>query len=478
MSTDSREAVGPSGWRRRPEYLAILLIAIVYVALIGRYRAFDLDDVWFLSFSHSFWVQHIPSDTFMHQPFPEGMGGVVAFGKLAAIIQGIVLNALGWSLASGIVLTIAFATGSLILIAMMCRQLGYSSHFTTCYMVLLGLSEPFVAAAEKTRFEFLALFFLSLALWLASRKSVALAMFVAAMATEVEPVAIVIPFAVMATILIQNRGTRTIRWLLPRIAFGAACATVVYFLLHPHIIEVARSARWGAVSDRAFPGGFAVAYFVHYKRHLPDLLLLLAAIGVSLALPSRRHLLTQWPAVGILTICIVSALLRWGNIPYFCFLSPFFCLFIMQALYGERYWKGIVAVILLMMLPQYAYRGYYWSTRPADLSQQDQRRVSEAIDRASALIGKPSEQVNLIGNFTLMFAHPSHFTNLDARIMTPAMIQDSDLILCFDKPLDPILAADINFEVACPRLDNTSRMLETMALDGHELQIRAPTIHR
>jgi len=472
LPVENQENIKPAPWYKAPEYILVLLIGLLYIVLIGKYRAFDLDSVWFLSFSHDFWLHHIVTDTLMHASFPQGMGGVVAFGKLAAIVQGIVLSIFGWSVPASIALNASFGFASLILIVNMSRRLGYSSHFTVCYVALLGLGEPFVLSGERARYEFLPLFFLCLALWLLARKNIVLAMFVAALAAEVEPAAVVIPFAVFVAILAQNRPTRSYKNLLPRIALGTAAALAVYFLLHPDIVSVIHSANWGVMNAGSFPGGFIGAYYIQTKRHWLDLAILLAAIALSLR-PAKRHLFTQWPALCFFTTCIISALLRWGNGSYFVFVTPFLCLFLIQAFYAERYWKWIVAAILLMTLPQYAYRFYFWSAHP-DFSQNDQHRVAEAIVHASAQIGKSPSDVMILGNFNLWYAHPDHFSNLDTRNFYRTTLHNADLLLCFDQHLDPILPQNKTPEISCSGVANVSKPLDTLTVNGHTLQIRVP----
>jgi hypothetical protein len=65
-----------AAWFQRSEYVLIALLGLLYLALMGKYGALELDNIWFLSFSHSFWVDHISTDGFMLSTFPSGMGGV------------------------------------------------------------------------------------------------------------------------------------------------------------------------------------------------------------------------------------------------------------------------------------------------------------------------------------------------------------------------------------------------------------------
>jgi len=208
MPLNDNSETAPSRRLERPEYGLIALIAILYVVLAGRYNAYDIDSSWFPSFSWSFWVEHLPTDVFMQASFPDGMGGVVAFGKLAAITQGLLLNLFGWSLSVATLVSSAFVLLALLLIASACRTLGYTKNFVFCLIALMGFSEPFVAAGQRARYEFLPLFLLALALWVGARKQIVLSIFIATLATEVEPAAIVIAFAIAVFLLASNAQSK------------------------------------------------------------------------------------------------------------------------------------------------------------------------------------------------------------------------------------------------------------------------------
>jgi hypothetical protein len=466
-------------WHRRPEYLALLLVGVVYVALIGRYRAYDLDDPWFLSFSHGYWVHGVQTDTFMRMAFPSGMGGVVAFGKLAAFVQGAILSVTGWTLAAGTLISVVFVFAALWLLIRACERFGYSSHFTACYVLLVGLTEPFVFASQKTRYEFLPLFLLALALWLVSRQSVLPAMFVGALAAEVEPTGVVVGCAIFVVIVVQNRkrGLPLGKTLL-RVAIGAVAALAIYLLLHSDIVATLHAANWKAASAGRFPGGFVTLYYLKYKRHLPELLVLLVAVAASFA-RARRGLFVDWPFLCVVTVAVISALLGWGNVPYFCFISPFVCLFLLQVFFSEKNWKWVAAAALLYTLPAYAYRFYYWDVRHPGFTESDERELAAAIVRAAALSGKTSAQASVVGSFEAWYAHPDHFANLDKRTATDSLLGSADVIVCPEKALDPVLAPKDVDEVTCSTVRRIpSRVVEALNVRGHEMEIVVPEHER
>src|SRR5690348_12341818 len=84
------------------------LVVAVYAARFAVYRSnVAIDTPWDLSFSYNYCVKGVDTDATFAIAFPGGMGGTVAFGKLAAIVQCAALTPFGWSLAAANVLSIA-----------------------------------------------------------------------------------------------------------------------------------------------------------------------------------------------------------------------------------------------------------------------------------------------------------------------------------------------------------------------------------
>ena len=106
MDTNGPLAVG----RYTPMSVLIIavLVVVVYAALFGVYRCnVAIDTPWDLSFSYNYCVKGIDTDPTFGSIFPNGMGGTVAFGKLAALVQCAALSPFGWSLTAANVLSVA-----------------------------------------------------------------------------------------------------------------------------------------------------------------------------------------------------------------------------------------------------------------------------------------------------------------------------------------------------------------------------------
>jgi hypothetical protein len=463
---------------RWPGYVLLALIVLLYILLIGRYNAYDVDSRWFPSFSHAFFVEHIQTDPFMQSHFPNGMGGVIAFGKLAAIIQGGILSLVGWSLTAATSVSVAFILASLVLLAATSRHLGYSTNFTICYVALMGFTEPFVAAAQRARYEFLPVFLLCLALYLAARNKIALAMFIAALAFEVEPAAIVVGMGIATFLLVSNsrqsRPLPTPRLVL-RLLLGTTAAVGIYFLLHPHIISIFQQAHW-ADADQGHlpvPGGFVAAYYYVYARHIPELAVILVAIAICI-LKSKRYLFLDWPALCTAVILVLATILRWPNAVYFAFIAPFLGFFVMQVFYTDRRRNWIIAAILLFTLTQYVHRYRLWSLHNPGFSQYDEDQASTAIVRAASTIGKSPEQLNILGDYALWPAHPHLFVNLNKKTISPRTLQQADLILCLDRPFKP--TAQTTQEVLCGDLNPAVyKQTGQMTLNHRQVRLLIPT---
>ena len=452
----------------RAEMTLLALIVALYFLLLGHFRTFSIDDAWFASFTYDFWNHGIATDTLYQRRFPHGMGGVEAFGKLAAFVQAPLMNATGWSLRGLEVLSTAFVAGALALLADICRRLGRSPHFTLCVLAIAGLPEPFVVTAEGTRFEFLTVFLLILGLWCAVRGWAFPAAFAGYVGVEVEPSAVVVALGVSIVLLMMASTHRERLRRLPWMALAAVCAVGVYFALHPHAVSTFRTADWTAVDASEATHGFVFFYLFTYKRHLPELLALVGAIVVTLR--SRRHLLKEWPAIALAAVTVASVVIKWGNPRYFILLMPFFALFVTGAFFTERRWKLMVAVTIAVMLPQYAYR-YYLTVRQAPaLTAADQRTIAAAIDRAAASEGIQDADARVLGDSNVWFAHPDGFLALDRRVLLPTTTATADVVVCFEKKLDPVLQENSS-EVKCSELTGLQRSPERLTVHGYAMEV-------
>lgn len=454
------------------EYILYALITFLYILLIGRYNAYDTDSRWFPSFSYAFIVDHIQTDAFVLERFPNGMGGVIAFGKLAAVVQGNILNHVGWSLGAATSISIVFILASIFLLAQTSRRLGYSRNFTLCLIALMGFTEPFVAASQSARYEFTAVFLLSLALYFAAYNRIVLAIFVGALATEVEPAGVVIGLSIATFLLVENRNSKRLSTplLLLRILTGAALAACTYLLLHPGIVSIFRTAHIGKVNAEHTQifGGFVTAYYLVYARHLPELAVILVAIGLAIT-TKRHHLLFDWPALCAVVIVLGSAILQWAQIAYFAFIAPFLGFFVLQVFFKESRRHFILAAILLFTIPQYIHRYRLWSRQTFGFSQCDERKVDGGIGRAAAKLNKPANQLNILGDYALWYAHPHLFVSLSKRVINPNVLNHADLLLCLDQPFKP--AARTTEEVLCRDLNPAAyKTIDQLVLNHRTIQ--------
>ena len=449
----------------RMEWLTLALVVLLYVLLLGHFRSFNIANPWYASYTYAWWHEHNAIDLLMQRRFPHGMGGVEAFGKLAAVVQGVVMDVLGWRVVNFEVLSLIFVSASVFLFGDAARRMGRSPSFIVAYVTVMGVAEQFAFAAEQARYEFLTLLLFALGMWFGTRRTIVLGAFLSALCMEIQPAGCLAFAGTAIFLLLLDRDHAAMKQRALRIALGALCAVPVYLLLHPHIIVLAHQmARGGPPQGRA--GGFLVGYFLESKRHLVELPFLLAA-GIA-ALRSRRYVLREWAAIAVGAAIIISALLRWDNPRYFAMLMPFLAWFIVDA-FGEARWKSITAVACLIFLPQYAYR-VVASMREPDFTSAEQDQVTAALDRFAAHVGKQPQDLQVRGQVGLWFAHPQNFIAFDLRTLLPGGHHYADVVLCFDQKLDPVLKEDSS-EVVCSEVKGLPSAVETLDLHGRALHV-------
>jgi hypothetical protein len=322
-------------------------------------------------------------------------------------------------------LSSSLAVFALWLWSLQLRKLGFSLRFIICFLITAGLSEPFLSAANKFRYESLSFALTSLGILLIVHDRLLVGIFIAALAVEIEPAAMagLIPCVVVACSI--NRIDRA---LITRLIAGMALAGGVYFALHPNIVHL------GAYLPQAKPigivedGGTFASYFLRRGRHLPELLFFAIAGGFYW---HRRHSFeSHYLGIGSLALLLFSILMPHGNPAYMIFSYPLFIAMALAAFRAEHRPWLLVGCVLLYFLPQQIYVAHL--SRHLGVRSSDVAEVSQAIQTASATLQIPDPALRIYGDYRLWFAHP-HFYRA-AAANTLSHIQDADLYLCYDAP--------------------------------------------
>lgn len=420
----------------------ILLLALLafYLFMFLRYRPYDIDNPWFLSFSYNRFTDHIRSDQFGNVPFPNGMDGTQYFGLLAAFPQFVVARIAGWRQWPMEILSASAVALSLFFWSMQLRRLGHSSRFIFTFVLLAGLSEPFVSTAEKFRYEYLSLLLISAGLLALTYRRVVWGFFLVALAVEVEPIAVVgiIPAAVLAYSLCKDR-----KYVTGRMVAAGAAALTIFLCLHPNIGDLFRAHRGSG--DLAVQGGFFRTYFAERHRHLPELVFY--ALAGWFYWQNRRRIQSHYLGISAALLTVAALLSPHGNPAYMIFLYPFLVGMALVAVQAERYPVRIVVLGLAYLLPQYAWLAYI--NRGLGYRKRGIQQISTAIDAASRKIGIRESDARVYGDYGLWFAHP-HLYRAATAITLP-YADEADLFVCYEQPLATNRMAAEN-ELYCPDL--------------------------
>ncbi len=394
--------------------------------------------------------------------FPSGMGGTRVFGKVASFVQATVLNYLGWSPRNGAFLSSAFVLAALAIWGCFLANIGVSGVRGSLCILSLGVLEPFVSMACKSRWEFFSFFVLCLSLWLASKRQEFAALLLSFLAVETEPFGIVVPLVTLVFLLQEER--RNARPLLYFLLAGLISAQA-YLWIHPLALATIVHADWR--QGRGVTGGFLTGYFLLRKRHFPELALLLIAGAVYWR---RRSVIKNDFAVGaVLVVVIVAFVFQHDNPAYMVFLYPFFLLAVWKLVPTKRSSAMATALVLLLLLPQYGILAFCIN-RHQGYDGQDIDSVRHAIRNAQASMHLPDDKTHIYGDYGLWFAHPHNY--VAAATSTQDSLPKSNLVLCYQAPIQRASLTQPGL-LYCPDILRTGsyREIDHLSLRGHILHV-------
>jgi len=361
--------------------VAIFVLA-VYAIMFGNYRPHtSIDTQWSLSYSYNFCVKGIDTDPTFGAPFPIGQGGTVAFGKLAAMVQCASLAPFNWSLVAANVLSVVGVVLSMVAIFAFLVGEGFSRLSAVTCCLTLAVTEPFVAMASQSRYDYITFLLAVCGLLLAARQQLVVAGLISVLAMEVHPIGIMGPIYLIAYELSRKIQTRQLRLEFDRVAklvLGSTLGLAVYFILHPGILTLLAAVSRNPTELNNGAGHFLYGYFFGQKlyRHLPELAVFVACLLVHI----WRRDYVQWPfpLVASLATLLVGFLIPHGNFYY----TPFwyFPSFLLVFMTVSVAWRAVAVpvFVLVLFVPQYAV-AYVWGHKYSYARQGELQVARSAI---------------------------------------------------------------------------------------------------
>ena len=354
------------------------LVLVVYATLFGNFRVHKtIDTPWYLSYSYNFCMKGTDTDAVFGLTFPHGPGGTLAFGKLAAMLQCAALSPFDWSLAAANVLSVAGVVLSMTAIFAFLVGQGFGRLEAVTCCLALAVTEPFIAMANQSKYEYITFLLAVCALLLAARRQFFLAGLISMLAIEVQPIGIMAPVYLVAYELSRMIQIGRFRLELDRVAklaLGGVLGLTVYFILHPHILALlaasSNPAEWKQGSIH-----FLYGYFFETRlyRHLPELAVFAACLLVHIW--RRDYIQWPFPIIASLATLFVGFFLHHHN----GFYAPFwyFPSFLLAFMTISVAWRAVAlpALVLVLFVPmyvvayvegrKYAGQNKLWAARPA-----------------------------------------------------------------------------------------------------------------
>jgi hypothetical protein len=236
-------------------YFLTALLAAAYVLLWNKYRLYNVDDPWFASLSYNLCHKHSELDDAFGSRFPNGMGGTIVFGKLAAYPQCAFYNLFGWTQTSLQIFAKLTSLAGVILIALALLKAGFERGLVWFFAISFVAMEPFFNMANQGRYESVTFLFMGAALLLVAYGRIPFAGFISAAAVEIQPIGIVVSLLAAIFLLSTRPGCRRemVRSCL-RLAAGGLVFVPFYFLLHPNLKDAITNSDTGGEAYCVVPG--------------------------------------------------------------------------------------------------------------------------------------------------------------------------------------------------------------------------------
>jgi hypothetical protein len=359
-----------------------VIVVMVYAFMFGNYRPHtSIDTQWSLSYSYNFCVKGIDTDPTFGAPFPVGQGGTVAFGKLAAMVQCALLAPFNWSLVAANVLSVVGVVLSMVAIFAFLVGEGFSRLSAVTCCLTLAVTEPFVAMASQSRYDYITFLLAICGLLLAARQQLFVAGLISVLAMEVHPIGIMGPIYLIAYELSRKIQTRQLRLEFDRVAklvLGGTLGLAVYFILHPGILTLLADISRNPTQLNNGAGHFLYGYFFGQRlyRHLPELAVFVACLLVHI----WRRDYVQWPfpLVASLATLLVGFVIPHNNFYY----TPFwyFPSFLLVFLTVSVAWRAVAVpvFVLVLFVPQYVV-AYVWGHKYSYARQGELQVARSAI---------------------------------------------------------------------------------------------------
>jgi hypothetical protein len=371
-----------------------VLVVTVYATLFDNFRPITaIDTQFYLSFSYNYCMKGIDTDASFGSSFPYGPGGTVAFGKLAAMVQCAALAPFNWSLVAANVLSVAGVVLSMIAIFAFLVSEGFGRFGAVTCCLALAATEPFIAMANQSKYEYITFLLAICGLLLAARRHLLLAGLVSVLAIEVQPIGIMAPIYLISCEVSRMIQTRRFRLEFDRVAklvLGGVLGLVVYFILHPHILALLAVASSNPPEWNFGSIHFLYEYFFEASlyRHLPELAVFAACLLVHIW--RRDYMQWPFPIIASLATLFVAFFLRHHNAYYVPFW--YFPSFLLVFLTISVAWRAVAlpALVLVLFVPQYAVayvRGHKYSySGQGELQVARSAIVSRGTDLSHACI--------------------------------------------------------------------------------------------
>jgi len=344
-------------------------------------------------------------------------------GVIASDIYGRILHIIGWTKLNSYLISTLFMLLAVTVWVLILKKVSFDRYFIFIFIIYALLFEPFYAIGHQTRSDSFAFLFASLSFYLFMNKRFFLSALILCISMETHPIGASGAFYCLAYLIAYpHEYLKDRKYVIKSILLlflGIIAGVFIYIALHyEYLSGYFSNISKGLTADSIISRNYILAYFfdTRYYRHIPELLIFLAALAIFFKQKIyKKENKYKFALILFTTVLLSTLILSRGSTHYMVFIFPSILMIIITvAMLNKKIWL-INLVLLIILAPQYGMMYY---------EEHNYQGMNAYIETVKDNL---PQDLPIYGNFNMWFAFMDkrdfrHYSRLSEHIPYPRFI--------------------------------------------------------